>query len=311
MQAPPSSSSIQSPQAEPPPPVAPTRLGRVDDDREVVVLAAIDRSLLVVDRRSADASDARLVARIAADEPVANAGLVADLYLSDARRPVCRELNACDFMRQPEVDLLRQPLTACARRTSLGFGHGPPALPDQAILCDRHGIRFRLTAVATSTDRAPELRWLRESPAGTQGAAECVSVRRVVGALEDYEPARSLTTAAIERHRRDPNVSVATLGLELRRLGASPIVLNRRLREAVLDASARQGLSLSSIALACGRAKLDRRGRHSGETSWLARRVGLVSDDASRRPNPWVHSDVLALIARNGLGIAPHEVELG
>jgi hypothetical protein len=133
----------------------------------------------------------------------------------------------------------------------------------------------------------------------------------VVGALEDYEPVRSLATAAIERHRRDPAVSVATLGLELRRLGASPIVLNRRLREAVLDASARQGLSLSSIALACGRAKLDRRGRHSGETSWLARRVGLVSDDASRRPNPWVHSDVLALIARNGLGIAPHEVELG
>ncbi|MEA2356627.1 MAG: hypothetical protein QOD61_2756, partial [Solirubrobacteraceae bacterium] len=26
---------------------------------------------------------------------------------------------------------------------------------------------------------------------------------------------------------------------------------------------------------------------------------------------PWVHTDVLALIARNGLGLAPHEVELG
>jgi hypothetical protein len=28
------------------------------------------------------------------------------------------------------------------------------------------------------------------------------------------------------------------------------------------------------------------------------------------RPTPWVHSDVLALIARDGLGISPREVEL-
>jgi hypothetical protein len=303
MQAPSSSSSSQSLQGAPSRPVAGSRLRLIDVDREVVVLAAIDRSLLVVDRLVSDGSDARLVARIAADEPGANAELIADLYLSDARRPVCRPLTRVDFQRQPALDLTGQ--------TAAGFVYGLSAPADQAALCDRHGIRFRLTAVATAADRAPELRWLRESPAGTQGVAECVSARRVVGALEDYEPVRSLTSAAIEQYRRDPTVSVATLGLELRRLGASPIVLNRRLREAVLDASARQGLSLSSIALACGRSKLDRRGRHSGETSWLARRVGLVSDDTARRPTPWVHSDVLALIARNGLGIAPHEVELG
>jgi len=28
-------------------------------------------------------------------------------------------------------------------------------------------------------------------------------------------------------------------------------------------------------------------------------------------PKPWVSSDVLAVIAREGLGIAPREVELG
>ena len=27
-------------------------------------------------------------------------------------------------------------------------------------------------------------------------------------------------------------------------------------------------------------------------------------------PTPWVRSDVLALIARRGLGVSPHEVEL-
>ena len=179
------------------------------------------------------------------------------------------------------------------------------------VLVDRNGFRFRLAAVPAVEYRVPELRWLREAPAGCDGAAECVSARRVVGALEDYEPVRSVTAAAVERHRRDPSVSVANLGLELRRLNTSPIVLNRRLREAVLNASLRRGVSLSAIALACGRAKLDCRGRHSGETSWLARRVGLLSNNAARRPNPWVHTDVLALIARNGLGLAPHEVELG
>jgi len=274
------------------------RLGAVGDDRELVLLRASAGSLLVVDRRVTDGSDPRLVAHLGADEPRANARIVGDVYRADIRRPAARPVSEHDF--SPAAARLLLP---AAPRLATG-SHG-------VELLDRHGNRFRLAMIRTAADRAPELRWLREPPAGTSGAGECVSARRVVGALEDYEPVRTLTLAALERHRRDPRVSVATLGLELRRLGASPIVLNRRLREAVLDASLRRGVSLSSIALACGRAKIDRRGRHSGETSWLARRVGLLPDDGARRPNPWVHSDVLALIARNGLGIAPHEVELG
>jgi hypothetical protein len=261
-----------------------------------VVLEAARRALLVVDRRVADGADGRLVARIGADEPADNATLIGSLYLADARRPICRPLRPADFNEHHLGELTRR----------LAAGAAP-----RSMVSDRDGNRFRLAVLDTLADRAPEVRWVREPPAGMQGAAECVSARRVVGALEDYEPVRSMTSAAIDRYRRDPTVSIATLGLELRRLGASPIVLNRRLREAVLDASVRQGLSLSSIALACGRSKLDRRGRHSGETSWLTRRVGLVADDGGHRPNPWVHTDVLALIARNGLGIAPHEVELG
>lgn len=44
----------------------------------------------------------------------------------------------------------------------------------------------------------------------------------------------------------------------------------------------------------------------SGETDWLARRLGIVPSASESAPTPWVHSDVLALIARDGLRIRPH-----
>ena len=49
----------------------------------------------------------------------------------------------------------------------------------------------------------------------------------------------------------------------------------------------------------------------SGETSWLARRIGVTPRGRVRpQPTPWIHSDTLALIAREGLGLCPNEVEL-
>jgi hypothetical protein len=67
---------------------------------------------------------------------------------------------------------------------------------------------------------------------------------------------------------------------------------------------------MSEIAIRCGRRKWDQRGCESGETSWLARRIGMLPEGGESEPTPWVHSDVLALIACNGLGLAPCEVEL-
>ena len=67
---------------------------------------------------------------------------------------------------------------------------------------------------------------------------------------------------------------------------------------------------MSVIALRCGRIKRDPNGRESGETSWLARRIGVAPEAGAPRPTPWIHTDVLALIARDGLGIAPAEAEL-
>ena len=173
------------------------------------------------------------------------------------------------------------------------------------MLTDETGRRYALC----DSGSPRELRWQRE-PRREGDAARRVSARDVVAALEDYEPVRALSLAAIARYRCDRNVSVSTLALELRRLEASPIVLNRRLREAVLEAVREHGTSLSAIAMACGRVKHDRRGNGSGETSWLARRIGLLPSSPGSRPNPWVHSDTLGLIARDGLGVAPREVEL-
>ncbi len=87
-------------------------------------------------------------------------------------------------------------------------------------------------------------------------------------------------------------------------------MLNRGLREAVVRMVGRGELTLSDIAIRCGRIKRDARGNISGETSWLGRRIGQLPESGALAPTPWIRSDVLALIAREGLGVCPHEVEL-
>jgi hypothetical protein len=167
---------------------------------------------------------------------------------------------------------------------------------------------YRLEPAPADT-AAMELRWRRHVRRGV--APRVVCLREVVGALESYEPACGLTHATLARYHEDAHVATAVLRGELERLRASPVVLNRKLRQRVLTAVERHGLSMSEIAIRCGRVKRDAKGVTSGETSWLARRVGILPESGARNPTPWVHSDVLALIARNGLGINPCEVELG
>jgi hypothetical protein len=151
------------------------------------------------------------------------------------------------------------------------------------------------------------LRWTRTI---ADGSREALELRSVVAAVEDYEPARSMTRAAIAAAEASGHVSLSRLRGELERLDASPIILNRALREAVQRIVARGETSMSEIAMRCGRVKRDKRGNISGETSWLARRIGQLPDAGETVPRPWIRSDVLALIAREGLGVAPHEVEL-
>ena len=278
-------------------------LGRYTDPsdrpRELVLRPGSGGSALVLDRDVVTHGDRRLVAHLGADEPAENAALVCRSYLRDAPlgRCRCRLVTAEDFRTAPFADDdLAEP--------------DPMLAAGDSGLLDRHGRSYRLELLDTGMS-IPELRWRAHPAARTDGEPCAVSVRHAISCLEAYEPVRTLTRRALALSVADSRVSTAVLRGELARMQESPIVLNRGLRESVLDAVTRQGLSMSEIAIRCGRVKLDRNGNESGETSWLARRLGLLPEGGRDAPTPWVHSDVLALIARCGLGISPREVELG
>ncbi|HEY3864865.1 MAG TPA: hypothetical protein VGL54_02120 [Solirubrobacteraceae bacterium] len=276
-------------------------LGRyLDSDarrRQIVALPGARGSVLVVDRDASTLGDRRLVAHLAADEPPENAILVCRHYLRDTAGHWCRRVTAEDLLAVPFGEAEEQDPDPEARATVR-----PTALTD------RQGRTYRLELCTTDMS-IPELRWHRCSP--TEEGAVPVVMREVIASLESYEPARTLTARALVLHRADPEVSTAMLRTEQARVERSEIVLNRGLRRAALAAAATQDLSMSEIAMRCGKIRCDSRGKASGETSWLARRLGISPEGGRDTPTPWIHTDVLALIARHGLGISPREVELG
>jgi hypothetical protein len=262
--------------------------------RELLALPGLGGSVLVLDRDATTLSDRRLLAHLAPDEPPENAALVCRLYLEDATKHRCRRVEPSDLEQTPFAPLDRR-------------AHpGPAALPEHV---QGGGFVYRLGPVHGERATA-QLRWSRTPSRGDRSAWEQIKLRDVVGALESYEPVRALTERALARHLEDQAVLSTRLRDEFERLCTSPIVLNRALREAVLDAIERRGMTMSEIALRCGIAKRDRHGNASGETSWLARRVGLMPEGGAQAATPWIHSDVLATIARRGLGLSPREVEL-
>ncbi len=261
--------------------------------REVVALAKRDGSVLVVDRLQKTLGDARLVARLSPDEPYENARIVSEMYLTDDTRGCCRRLTDEDF------------------KTANPSDPAPPvqrAEDTHDALLDTAGRSYRIVSVQ-ETPSCSQLRWTRgcSSP---QSDAETISLREVVAALESYEPASSMTAAALDAVCDEDSVSTSRLQSELERVRCSPIVLNRALREAVQRSICAGELTMSEIAIRCGRTKRDKRDSLSGETSWLARRIGALPEGGEAQPTRWVHSDTLALIAREGLGLSPNEVEL-
>ncbi len=269
------------------------RTGRA---REIVARAGCAGSVLLFDRDAVTQADRRLVAHLAADEPRENAAITSRDYLSTMRREryLCRRLLPEDLTSPPFLD------------SSHDRDGTPPGAGIQVV--DAQGCRYELMPLDTGMS-IPELRWRRLAP-GADAQPVTVSVREAIGKLQDYEPVRTLTRRSLESHECGVRASVTALRGELVRVQDSPIVLNRGLREAVLGVVERQGLSMSEIAMRCGRVKRDATGNESGETSWLARRLGLLAEGGRKIPTPWIHSDVLALIARDGLGLSPREVEL-
>jgi hypothetical protein len=264
--------------------------------REVIVRSGFAGSVLVVDRDADTLGDGRLVAHLGADEPPENTAVVCRLYLDDAKASGhrCRSLREDDLRTAPLAEEDTPEWTSLQRDR-------------HHDLLDRDGRTHRLELVQSGMS-IPELRWQRLSPRG--GEQRSVSVRDVIAALERYEPVRTLTRSALALHGADQAVSVTVLRAEFERVLVSPIVLNRGLRDAVLATITREDLSMSEIAARCGRVKRDSRGNESGETSWLARRLGMLPEGGHELPTPWIHSDVLGLISRRGLGVSPREVEL-
>jgi hypothetical protein len=268
--------------------------------REVIAHHGAAGSTLVIDRQRGTQGDPRLVAHVAADEPAENAAVVCRSYLRDVAVGAgrCRLVTPEDMDIAPFVDQWAlDPHDAIEADVSA---------PASAV--DRRGRSYALELFSSHMS-IPELRWCRRAhPLVPE--VEPVSMREAIASLDSYEPVRTLTWSALSRHRHGTEVSTSVLRAELARVQASPIVLNRALREAVQQAVEREELSMSEIAIRCGRIKRDRKGNEAGETSWLARRIGLLPEGGRDTPTPWIHSDVLALIARHGLGISPREVEL-
>jgi hypothetical protein len=265
-----------------------------EQTREIVSLPRPDGSTLVVDYQLDTLSDGRLIAHLSPDEPPENAHIVCELYLADDSRGRCRAVTAEDF------DLTRH---ATPLPPSPDTSYTVPA----KLLRDGDGHVYRIRELPTSTT-ARELRWTRSREPGREFGFDAVSLRDVVAALEAYEPARTLTSEALACHGE--HVSTRRLREELERLTASAIVLNRGLREAVQRELRFGALTHGEIAVRCGRVRSDCPGGSSGEASWVARRIGELPEGGEEKPCPWIHSDVLALIARDGLGVSPHEVEL-
>lgn len=260
-------------------------------EREIITVSGVHGSTLVIDRIAGTHGDKRLLAHLCADEPPENARIVCALYLAAGNGRYCRALAAEDLAVAPLASNANSELQTGA-----------------AALVDASGVAYGLGRTGSGRS-VSQIRWQRRPADRETCRVEAVTVRDVVAAFELYEPIRSLTIRAIAAREHDRNVSVTALRAELRRVCESPIVLNRGLREAVLVAI-ENGLSMSEIAIRCGRRKCDCNGAESGETSWLARRIGTLPEGGHSVPTPWVHTDVLALIARAGLGLAPREVEV-
>jgi hypothetical protein len=268
-----------------------------DRPREIVALPGAGESVLVLDRDAITLGDRRLLAHLAADEPPENAALVSRCFMLQARRTRC----PCRLLS--DADLRAIPFADEHEAVDAHF-----ELAAEETLHDALGRRYRIERLAGEMS-IPELRWCRRSLEAGDGEREALSVRETIACLERYGPVLALTRRAVSLHRDSDQVSIALLRAELVRTQESPIVLNRALRAAVVDAVERRGQSMSEIAMRCGRIKRDSAGNESGETSWLARRLGLLPEGGRRKPTQWIHSDVLALIARDGLGLSPREVE--
>ncbi len=252
--------------------------------REVIAFAAHGWEHAGARPRGGDAGDARLVAHLAADEPVdQRAGRLRPLR---GRSPLAGAAARCRG---------RWSMTTCAaprcptpRRAPCRSRTQSPRRRARRPPSSRRGARRRSASRSCAG--------CASRPTVSVGPALLVSVRDVVGALQDYEPVRNLTRRGHPPPPRRPGAcSVAVLRTELARIAASPIVLNRRLREQVVQTLARDGTEHERDRgpLRAGQARparqRQRRDELAGATSRAAargRRAGAHARGSTRRFSP-------------------------
>jgi len=156
--------------------------------REVVRRPGAGGSRLVIDRLAGGPSDERLVAHLAADEPLENARIVTSLYLADPRDRHCRRLTPEDLTVIPFASESTPAVGATARLAQNAF----------AELTDRRGRAYSLQPNGGDVS-LPQLRWFCHAPCQRSGSPQPVTVREVIGSLERCEPIRTLTAQASER----------------------------------------------------------------------------------------------------------------
>lgn len=272
-------SPTEDDRAQPPPPHPQvSSLASYHDEtgraRELVILAGAGRRV-VIDRDATSRSDARLLGELAQEEEDENARLLVAEYLG--RSPHDRRCAA--YVDTP--------------------GGPPNAL--SGVLHDPEGNAYWIQCVHGPRGGA-DLRWMRRLPA--DGDPAPVTLRTVIGALEAYEPATSMTVEVISAH---PGISGSVLRRQIATVRDSHLVLNRGLRDAVV-AALDDGTALAQIAESCGHTRPTARGGTAGDSAWLARRVGL-KPDGQEAPYRWIDERVLCEIAE-GLGLRADDVLL-
>ena len=151
--------------------------------RELVVVP-LSSGALLIDQAAGHHGDRRLVGRIDADEPAENTRILARLYLQDPSRGRCRRLLPGDLDPNPD-DVPAE---------------GPNTVRWDAPLVAGIGATFRIQVL--DTDSGEVLRWTR-TVVGQAEQSVAVSLRHVVGQLQDYQPAMAMTAA---RSARTSNV---------------------------------------------------------------------------------------------------------
>lgn len=146
-----------------------------------------------------------------------------------------------------------------------------------------------------------EMRWLLVG-----GGPVCL--REVLGSVEAYEPARTMTRLYVNGYVAG-RFGMKFLREELIRLESSPWVLNVRMREKLVELSKR--MSWSEMAMRCGARKVSKDGHVSGDTTWLRRRCGLADElearTGKRVTRKWVSIKFIKRVAV-GLGIDEDEL---